>query len=360
MKAPVLLLALILPHFTALAQAADQDTTNHKGKITLEGYLDVYYAYDFNKPTSGDRPYSFSMSRHNEFTINLAYIGLKFSSARLRGQFIPGFGTYMNANYAAEPVGFRNILEASAGIKLWLNKEIWLDAGIFSSPYTNENPISRTNLTYTRSFASEYSPYYLSGIKLSLPVSEKLIAYLYLLNGWQQIQDVNSQKSLGTQLEYKPSDYLLINWNTYVGDERSSQQPDFRTRFFTDVYIVYSRNKWSATGCYYIGAQQRSGLSDGVWWQINIIGQYNLKDNLSITGRVEYFDDPDQIQITPITGTAGFSTYSSSLGANLKIDDHMLIRAEYRTFFSSQHVYQRAGQDVNNSNLLTGNITLWF
>jgi len=341
---------------------ATMDSTyfQNNGKVTVEGYIDAYYAYDFNKPSSGDRPYFVSMARHNEITINLAYMEIKYTSSRVRGHLVPGFGTYMNANYANEPGSLKYLVEATAGVKLWRNRNIWMDVGIFGSPYTNENAISKDHLAYTRSFAPEYVPYYLSGVKLSMPLSNKINGYFYLINGWQQIQDVNSNKSIGTQLEYKPSDFLLINWNTYVGNEQSTLHTQFRNRYFTDLYFIYTKGKWSATSCYYIGLQQRNNEKDALWWQANIIGRYYLTDKLSMTGRLEYFNDPDQVHISPITGISGFSSYSSSLGVNLKLAENILFRAEGRTFFSSKEVYERNGEPVKNSNLITTNVTLWF
>jgi len=341
---------------------AIMDTTDfrYKGKVTVEGYLDAYYAYDFNKPPTGDRPYFVSMSRHNEMTINLAYIGIKYSSSRLRGRFVPGFGSYINANYSKESLSLKNIVEASAGVKLWRDKNVWIDFGIFGSPYTNESAISKDHLAYTRSFAPEYVPYYLSGVKLSLPISSKVNGYFYLLNGWQQIQDANQNKSIGTQLEYRPTNSLLINWNTYIGNEKSSVHTEFGTRYFTDVFFIYARGKWSATGCYYIGLQERESMENVYWWQANIIGRYDITEKISISGRLEYFDDPDQVLITPITTAINFSSYSSSLGINLKVAENILFRAEGRTFFSSKEVYEKDGASANNSNLLVTNVTLWF
>jgi len=358
---------IILTSFTQLVcgqviNTATMDTTDfrYNGKVTVEGYLDAYYAYDFNKPSSGDRPYFVSMARHNEMTINLAYIGIKYSSSRLRGHFVPGFGTYINANYTNEPSSLKNIVEAFAGVKLWRNKNIWMDVGIFGSPYTNESAISKDHLAYTRSFAPEYVPYYLSGVKLSFPIAQKLKGYFYLVNGWQQIQDVNQNKSIGTQLEYRPSNTLLINWNTYIGNEQSSNHREFSTRYFTDLFFIYTKGKWSATGCYYIGIQQRNNMEDAFCWQANIIGRYNITEKLSVTGRLEYFDDPDQVLITPITTASNFNSYSSSVGLNLRVAENILFRAEGRTFFSNNEVYERDGAPVKNSNLLTANVTLWF
>lgn len=360
-----ILFAALLGAGAAQAQVvntATMDTTkfSYKGKIAVEGYVDAYWAYDFNKPSTGERPYFVSMNRHNDITINLAFIDVKYSSSRLRGRFIPGVGTYMNANYAAEPGTLKNIVEANAGVRLFHDKQIWLDAGVFGSPFTNESAISRDHLAYTRSFAPEHVPYYLSGIKLSVPLNAKFNAYFYLLNGWQQIQDVNSGKSVATQIEFRPNNYWLINWNTYFGSERSSINPGFGTRYFTDMYFVYTKEKWSATGCAYIGSQKRDGVDNGVWWQANVIGRYSFTDRISVTGRVEYFSDPDQVMITPVTSVTGFASGSSSLGFNFHLTDNALVRFEGRTFFSGKDVYYRNDREVNNSNMIVSNLTLWF
>lgn len=349
----------IAPHVWSQVTLVDS-LSSSTGKITLSGYIDTYFVYDFNKPPSGDRPYFVSMARHNEMTVNLAYLSLKYSSSRLRAGFTPGFGTYMNANYVNEPGTLKNIVEASAGVKLWQNKSIWVDAGVFNSPYTNESAISKDHLAYTRSFAPEYVPYFLAGVKLTMPLSEKWNAYLYLVNGWQQIQDQNKGKSLGTQLEYRPSSAWLFNWNTYVGSEESSSNPEFRTRYFSDVYFIYTKEKWSATGSIYYGVQQRSGASSAAWWQANLIGQYSLSKNLSIVGRVEYFNDPEEVQINPITNVSGFTSFSTSVGINLKVTEHALFRVEGRTFLSDKNVYERNNEPVNNSNLIATNLTVWF
>ncbi|MGV3598278.1 MAG: porin [Bacteroidota bacterium] len=343
------------------------DTTDvqKEGKVTVGGYVDAYYGFDFNEPKSGDRSYFVSMARHNEFTINLAYADIKYSSQNIRARFVPGFGTYINANYAAEPGVLKNIVEGYAGIRLSQKREVWLDAGVFGSPYTNESAISKDHLMYTRSFAPEYVPYYLSGLKLSYTLNSKVNLYLYLLNGWQQIQDLNSDKSIGTQVEYRPAKKWLINWNTYVGNELSAATPQNRARYFTDVFFIYNPDgKFSATGCAYFGVQQRRDLAgkkvNHNWWQANLIGRLRFGKASSVAARVEYFNDPNSVQITPVTAATGFSSFSASAGYNYQIAHNIMVRLEGRTFWSDEKVYIRNGSAVNTSNLLISNLTLWF
>ncbi len=342
-----------------------------RGKVTVSGYVDAYYGYDFSRPPTGDRPYFVSSARHNEMTINLAFVSVSYTGANVRAKLTPGFGTYMNANYANEPGTLRNLVEANVGVKLAKTKDIWLDVGVFGSPYTNEGPISKDQLMYTRSFAPEYVPYYLSGLKLTLPLSQKLTAYLYGLNGWQQIQDQNAGKAIGTQLEYRPTGKLLLNWNTYVGNERSTSRPAYRTRYFSDVFVIYTPGgRLDATACVYGGIQNRLGtngqMEQDQWWQINAVGRYKFTEKTSLSGRLEYFNDPRNVQITAINEQGGgspfqFRSSSASLCLNINVAPSVLARFESRTFFSDLDVFRTAtGNPARSSQLLIGNLTAWF
>jgi hypothetical protein len=328
-------------------------------------YLDLYGGYFFGKTNNGHIPYFVSASRSGEATVNLAYIEVKYSAERVRARFAPGFGTYMNANYAAEPNTLQHIVEGSAGVLLSKKKGIWLDAGVFGSPYTNESCISKDHLVYSRSFAPEYVPYYLAGAKLSVPLSPKLTLYAYLLNGWQQIQDQNKGKALGTQLEWKPNAHHTFNFNTFIGDERSEAAPQNRMRYFADAYWLYAKGKWSATACTYIGVQERLNAQgekeQHVWWQANVMGKYQLRDKYSLSGRIEYFNDPNSVQITPITSSAGFSAYSGSLCFNAQIAPTALFRLEARQFMSPKHVFvSEAGKNQQGAAWLLGSIAVWL
>ncbi|WP_233553731.1 outer membrane beta-barrel protein [Algoriphagus lacus] len=357
-----LFLTVILSANCQIINTAVMDSTalNYQGKVSIGGYIDTYFSYDFNRPADGNRPYFVSMHRHNEVNINLAYLDIKYNSSRLRARFVPGFGTYMNQNYASEEGTLKNIVEASAGIKVFSKKNIWLDFGVFGSPFTNESAISKDHLAYTRSFAPEYVPYYLAGAKVTLPASPKLNLYLYLLNGWQQIKDQNSNKAIATQVEFRPNNYWLINWNTYSGKESSASEPGFvGWRYFTDAFFIYSKDRWAMTGSFYIGSQEQSS-GNATWWNANLIAQYSLTKKLSLVSRIEYFEDDRSVQIVPITSVVGFSSYGSSLGINYRIAENFMFRTEGRVFFSDQEVYLRNGQSVSNSSMLTTNFTVWF
>ncbi|GAB4333170.1 MAG: porin [Flammeovirgaceae bacterium] len=354
--------------YCQIINTATIDTSEvHKGgKVLVGGYIDAYYAYDFSEPDNNLIPYYVSSNKHNTISINLAYIDVKYSSEKLKARLVPAWGTYMNANYANEEETMKNILEASVGIKVSKKRNIWIEGGVFGSPYTNESAISKDHLMYTRSFAPEYVPYYLVGVKLSVPLSPKIQSCFYFLNGWQQIKDLNSQKSIGTQIEYRPNNQLLINWNTYIGDERSETTPDFRMRYFSDVYVLFNpTEKFSATACVYGGIQKKKAISGEEqslkWWQVNLIGSYRFSSKMSVAGRIEYFHDGESVQVVPITPLLGFKAYSSSLCLNIKAMQNALFRLESKSFYAEDKVFLDKKQIPSSmKHLLVTNLTIWF
>ncbi|PZF73860.1 outer membrane beta-barrel protein [Taibaiella soli] len=344
--------------------ASGPDSANNV-QVSLEGYVDAYFGYDFNQPQDGNRPYFVSANRHSEVNVNLAYLSLKLSSDRVRATFTPGFGTYMNANYTAERTTLRNIVEANVGVKLFKHKNIWLDAGIINSFYTNESAISFDQLMYSRSLGAEYVPYYLAGAKLSLPLTDEVNLYLYLLNGWQEIEDINSPLSFGSQVEYKPNDKLLVNWNTYVGDERSNTHPTFSTRYFSDVYAIYNpSSKWSFSSSVYGGIQTEKTeveTTNPKWWQANLIGRYSFAKNQSLAARGEYFSDPHAVMVVPVTNAASFSCSSASLCYTIGVTSRVLVRLDARYFWSAGNVFFNPSSiPINNDFALLAGITAKF
>lgn len=371
LKGQLLLLLGTLFSGVAFSQVAntgmvDVYDTISKGKVSIGGFVDVYYGYDFNRPAQSDRPYAVSSGRHNEVNINLAYIDLRYINDKVRAHLVSGFGTYVNANYSLEPGSLKNLIEANVGIRLSKKKDIWVDAGVLPSPYTNESAISKDHFMYTRSFAPEFVPYYLSGVKLSVPFGKKIKAYGYLLNGWQSIQDVNNPLSMGTQIEYRPGNKWLINWDTYVGDENSKTFPLYGNRYFSDVYTIFNPNgKVSMTACIYAGVQEiRDTFGQTFnrpWWQANVQGRVKLGKQISLAARAEIFEDDYSAMIKSATGTIGFSTMSAGLCLNVNVSDAAMFRVEARQFFSDKNVYfDKKGGPVNQSLLLITSLAAWF
>ncbi len=113
---------------------AQQDTSEWQIKptLTLSGFVDVYYMYDFNQPTqTGRQPFLFNHNRHNEMNLNIGFIKLEASHSKYRSKLALQAGTYVNDNYTAEPETYKSLFEENVGISLNKKNNLWLDAGIF-------------------------------------------------------------------------------------------------------------------------------------------------------------------------------------------------------------------------------------
>jgi hypothetical protein len=271
----------------------------------------------------------------------------------------------MNANYASERQTLQNILEANVGVKLFKKKDIWLDAGVIASPFTNENAYSFDQIPYTRSLGAESTPYYLTGAKLTVPFGSKWTAYLYLVNGWQVIEAQHDPLDFGSQLEFKPNGKWDINVNTYIGNEASIANPGYKTRYFGDIYATFTpTDKWTFTADAYAGWQQRiegQALMTRNWWNANISARYTFAPGNSFSIRAEHFNDPYEVLNIPVTNVTGFKLSSASFGYNLAVTDEVLFRLEGRYFGSPEQLYiLRDGSNTPKDFWLTAGITARF
>lgn len=184
----ILLTILSFPCIMTMAQ----DTTINKqaSPLTISGYAEAYYGYDLNKPADNNRHgFLYSHNRHNEFTINLAFLKASYTTERLRANLTIATGTYMNANYAAEPGVLKNVFEGNIGYKISKSKNLWFDIGILPSHIGFESAISKDCWTWTRSLVAENSPYFESGATLSYTTDNgKFTISALALNGWQESQ----------------------------------------------------------------------------------------------------------------------------------------------------------------------------
>jgi hypothetical protein len=236
-------------------------------------------------------------------------------------------GTYVKANYAAEPTLLQFINEASVGVKL--TKKIWLDAGIMPSHIGLETAISKDNWTLTRSLCAENSPYYETGAKLTFLPSNKLTIAAFVLNGWQNIEEKNRNKAVGTQVQFIPNKKWLINYSTFFGEGKNLPDSLQVLRHFHDVYFTWLiSDKLTLASVFDFGYEQKSTTDKSFagWYTPALLVRYKIKKQWTTCLRAEYFNDQNRI-IGINSEVAGFS-----LNIDYAPMDNALLRLEGKTF----------------------------
>lgn len=154
--ASIIFLFFIVTH--AKSQADSASIWQQKPVVNLSGFVDVFYVYDFNRPTTTYRqPFLYNHNRHNEFNLNLGMVKLSIEHSKYRSNIAFHAGTYSNDNYANEPGLLKNIYEANVGISLNKKNNLWGDAGVMPSHIGFESAISMDNWYLTRSLLAENS-----------------------------------------------------------------------------------------------------------------------------------------------------------------------------------------------------------
>ncbi|RYF73007.1 MAG: porin [Cytophagaceae bacterium] len=368
-------LSWVIPALSVCAQTTDTTTnaTAPNAGLTVSGYVGAYYSHDFTAPkTDQERPgFLYNHKRNREVNINLAFVKAAYTSDRVRGNLALQVGNYAQYNYAAEQTLVQNIFEANAGVKLSKNRDLWLDAGIFSSHIGFESAISKDCWTLTRSLLAENSPYYLSGAKVTYNTpSGKWTVLGSVLNGWQRIKKLDgySGPSLSTQVQYRPSSKLTLNWSSFLGSDRPDSLK--QSRFFNNFYaIINPQGRFGVILGFDIGADrkpvvrtgsdQRVGTGSYVWYSPVVIARYKTSDRSYVNGRVEYYNDPDGVIIS--TGTLhGFSTVGYSLGYDYAILPTALFRLEGKVYDSKDAIFRNSSGQVRSNTSLTTSLAVSF
>ena len=346
-------------YFTLFSQS---DSVN--SKLHFSGYLETYYSYDFSKPsdhTKSDFIYSFN--RHNEFNLNLGYLKANYENKNVKANLAFMTGTYSNANLSSELGVFKNIYEANVDVKIAKSKKIFVGAGIFPSHIGFESAIGKDCWNLTRSILADNSPYYESGAKVSFTSkNDKLFLSALILNGWQRISrvDGNNTPAFGHQITYKPSDKLIVNSSSFVGNTF----PDFnkQMRYFHNFYTQYLINKKIGFIVGFdFGLQQKSKGNNQYnnWYSPVLIAKYSPNSRVSIAARSEYYSDENQVIISTNT-KHGFQTYGYSLNFDYSINENVLWRLEGKGYSSRDKIFLLNNKASNYNYCLSTSLAISF
>jgi hypothetical protein len=257
----------------------------------------------------------------------------------------------------------KNIYEANVGVKVSKTANLWVDAGVMPSHIGFESAIGKDCMNLTRSISAENSPYYEAGVKLGYTSkSEKWYLAAMYLNGWQRIQKVdgNQTPAFGTQVTYKPSGKVTLNWSTYVGNEQPDN--DRKWRYFNNFFGQFKvSDKTNLVAGFDIGSQEIGGDESGsdTWFSPVIIAQYKPTAKIQLAARGEYYQDEKGVIIA--TGTPnGFKTFGYSANFDYLVSDNVMFRIEARSLNSKDEIFLKDGNPTDNNTFLTTSLAISF
>ncbi len=344
---------LLVFSFTTKAQTLDSL------KIDFSGFIETYYAYDFNQPSDNQKiPFLYNYNRHNEFNINNALLRVKASYDNFYASFAMHAGTYVEDNYAAEDINL--ISEAIVGIYLDDKRKHVIEMGIMPSYIGFETATSASNLTLTRSMLADNSPYFMTGVKYQFQSNDKWTFATLLTNGWQRIAkpDKSALPAFGSQITFKPTENATLNWSIFIGDEPTGL--GLRTRYFSNLYFDYQWNeRWRTIAGFDIGIQRSSvGNNYENWLSPVLIAQYSFNSKWQTAIRTEYYQDENNVIIN--VNDSAFKTFGNSLNVDFLPMKKVKIRMEARWLKSQEPIFIRNNQLVEDNFFITTSMSFEF
>lgn len=227
-------------------------------KLTPTGYVEAYYAYNFNRPSNGITNYRGFDNRHNTFSLANAVLGASWEAGPIGGKVLFQVGSTPSTYYLGEPALPGASGANASGVELWkylqeawvsykapVGRGILMQLGLFVSPIGWEVIPVKDNWNWSRSSLFYGFPYYHTGFRATYDFTDELSATVSAFNGWNSVVDNNEEKSIQTNVTYKIPDKVLVQALYFGGVERSTGAPEgpyWRHHF--DLFGQYDATKW--------------------------------------------------------------------------------------------------------------------
>jgi hypothetical protein len=319
----------------------------------ISGFVDAYFGYNFNHPGVDNQLRNFD-TKSSQFSLNLAKVVLEKKpkdDSRFGFRTDLAFGPATEIVHSSEPGGtevFKTIQQAYLSYLAPAGRGLQIDVGKFVTPHGAEVIETKDNWNYSRSLLFALAiPYYHFGMRLTYPFSDRFSLSGYVVNGWNDVVDNNTAKTVGLSAMVKPWSRLTWVANYMTGAEQPGNNHDRRHLF--DSTVTYAFNdRLSVMANYDYGLDRVAGSR--VHWQ-GIAGYMRLQANnwLALSPRLEWYSDHDGFTTGVRQSVRDFTMTSEQ-----RIGGGLLTRLEYRRDFSDKDFFIRhAGRLVKAQSTLT-------
>jgi hypothetical protein len=370
----ILTLGGLMHCFTGSAQQADTVP-----KLKISGYVDAYYAYYTDSlGTKKYQKFPAISPRSNTFGLNIAQITEQFTSKRIRSTATLQFGDLPTVAWAPD---FNFIQEANVGV--CLAKNLWLDAGFFKTHIGTEALLPKDNITSSVAMITYFEPWWQAGVRLTFSPSDKFIAALYIVNGYNAFGPVNKKKAAGLAITYAINENFSLGYYNFLSDGTADYISVSHWRFLNNLVFNFALAKKlkGILGVDYI-IQENSNIPFAFTYPLDyntcpytgtyasaysfiFTLKYQASNKFGIYGRVEDFQDPQSIlgeELNLGYRSYDFGVVGETLGIEYKPMGNSYIRLEGRELEMNNggDVFYANGKYVGNRAEVMLCIGAWF
>jgi len=370
----------ILWIWSSLVLGSFAHAETEKPDVSISGFFDGYYSFNFNNPpqTSGissasvaaagippaNNTYRYYDTYHNQLTLSLAELTIKaaYKEVSLVTDF--DFGPFADLNASTSSSSGVLADESSKHIGQAVisyrpsGSRFSVHAGKMYSHLGVETVKSKDNFNYSRSILFSFAiPFWHTGIRVGFEaIPETLQASLYIYNGWNTQYDINRSKTIGAQLRYTPSERVTVGYNFIGGPERANSESDWKSVHELGATIS-ATNSTSLIGDVVYGFEENAsvgGVSKRAKWYGALVGvRQQISEKSYLSPRFEVYRDNDGYTL----GGAPQTINSVTLTFGHKLTSGLETRAEARGDFSNESSFAKdTGTSKSQTTLLVAGL----
>jgi hypothetical protein len=329
----------------------DKVTLNFFRNTEIGGLVDAYWLYNSNKVPPSYQAFD---TLYNSFDISMAELWVAKSptaDSRIGYKVRTTFGNAADIMASAsgqflKESPYKNIEEAYGSYLAPAGKGLQIDIGKFVTNAGAEVIEAKDDFNYSRSLLFQLAiPLYHSGIRLTYSPSDKVTLMGGVINGWNDVNDNNTAKSVMASVTFKPTGSLSIIENYIGGPEQPNDNSNWRN--LSDTVLSYTVNpQLSLMANYDYGHDTVNGAA--VHWQ-GVAGylKYQANKYVALIPRVEFYNDADGFT----TGVVQNLT-DATVTLEVKPADNFIWRIEYRGDFSNQSPFTNSSGTLKKNQQL--------
>jgi hypothetical protein len=352
--------ALAIPTL-ALGQAAAPavptlDKIFEASGLSVTGYIDAAYTHANRDIETGFSPRVFD-SLNSSF--NLQQVGLQIAK-----QPKSGFGGLVNVTAGHDAKIIHSLPETSGptassfditqAYLQYAGGPLTIIGGKFTTLHGTEVIWSPSNANYSRSLLFGSVPFTHTGVRGTFAIGDSLSVIAGLNNGWDQMNDVNRDKTLELGITATPIKPLSLAASYYGGKERGSvtgadgnNVQGRRDSFnFVGTWTVMEP---LSVGIEYLQVKQKDAVSDGVGGTKDATYSgfagylsWTFMPKMKLSLRAESLDDKDGFRFAnaaAIAGTTGTKHKEFTATVAYLAADNFELRGEVRSDKANEAVY---------------------
>jgi hypothetical protein len=327
------IIVLTLLSGSALLIAQTKDTTAQGNPISVTGMVDVNFNENLNNPLSRMNGYRAFDVNENQFNLNEARLTFQKAASPVGFRVDLAYGQTMDvvnsdANLGADK-SLKNVEQAYLTAIIPVGSGITVNAGKMLTHMGGEVIESAADINYSRSFLFTYAiPYWHVGASAGYTFCPQFSAVLYVYNGWNNVIDNNSDKTLGAEITWTPSPVFSFIEN-FIG---GAEEPNANNKryVYDSIFNLQAADALFVTLNADYGQEANSPVGFAVWKGAALTGKYTFSSVSAIAARGEYYYDQNGFTtLTPQALKEITLTYEYKFGGSL------ITRLEYRGDWSN-------------------------